>query len=158
MKTNSILLLFFLMVFIIPNTKSQETCITNAWKEYNSGNYKNAIKYADQCIDDFGKKALKIQHKLDSLKITPEIGAVNDIKKNKIFENGLLNDVSAACFVKGRSAEQIYKQDKMKNKGYKQIAIDAYKLACKYSKGRCWDPKGWFWSPCEGASERLPLE
>ena len=80
------------------------------------------------------------------------------VQKNKIFQNGLLNDVSTACFIKGRSAEYIYKKDKVNNKLFKQIATDAYNLACKYSKGRCWDPQGWFWSPCQASSERIPIE
>jgi hypothetical protein len=153
--------LFALVLVTILNfsfLSAQEPCVTNAWNAYNSGNYKEAIKFSEQCIDDFGRKASKIQYKLDSLNIVPEIGAVNDIQKNRIFQNGLLNDVSQACFIKGRSAEQLYKQNKTKNIAYKQIAIDAYNLACKYSKGRCWDPKGWFWSLCEGSSERLPIE
>ncbi len=157
MKTQLILLV---LVAIMSTTSlmAQEPCVTNAWNEYNSGNYREAIKFSEQCIDDFGKKALKIQNKLDSLNIVPETGTVNDVQRNRIFQNGLLNDVSTACFIKGRSAENLYKQDRNRNLAYKQIAVDSYKLACKYSKGRCWDPRGWFWSPCEASSERLPIE
>ncbi len=158
MKLNFFLITILLMSLNTLNVLAQEPCVTNAWSAYNSSKYKEAIKYSEQCIDDFGKKALKIQHKLDSLKIVPEVGAVNDVQKNRIFQNGLLNDVSTSCFIKGKSAEYMYKQDKVKNKVFKQIATDAYNLACKYSKGRCWDPKGWFWSPCEASSERLPIE
>jgi len=134
---------------------SQELCIQNAWDAYNKGKYKEAINFAEQCIEDFDIKASNIQSELDSLKITPQTGSVNAIQKERIFKNSHLNDVATACFIKGRSAEYIYKQDQKNNIAYKQTAIEAYTLSCKYSKGRCWDPQGFFWSPCESSSERL---
>lgn len=152
---------FIVIAFVVSCSsllKSQEPCITNAWNAYNSGKYIDAIKLADQCIEDFGRSALKIQHRLDSLKITPEIGSVSDNQKSRIFQNGLLNDVSTVCFIKGRSAEYLYKKDSKKYSEYKKIATDAYNQACRYKKGRCWDPKGWFWSPCQASSKRLPIE
>lgn len=157
MKTQMILMVL-LTILNLKLLKAQEPCLTNAWSAFNTKNYKVAIAHSDQCIDDFGRKALNIQQKIDSLKITPEIGPVNDNQKNRIFQNNLLNDVATACFIKGRSAECLYEQNKRKNSSYKQMAIDAYNLACKYGKGRCWDTKGWFWSPCEASKERLPLE
>jgi hypothetical protein len=153
-----VLLLFLLTSLNIHLVNAQEPSLTNAWKYYNLENYREAIKYSEQCIEDFSRPALNIQHKLDSLKIVPEIGAVNDVQKNRIFQNGLLNDVSTACFIKGRSAEILFNQDKIKNINYKKIAIDAYNLASSFSKGRCWEPKGWFWSPSEASSQRLPIQ
>ena len=156
MKTRSFLLIL-LTILTQSFLRAEEPCLTNAWKAYNSGNYKEAIKYSEQCIDDFGKDAIMMQHRLDSLKITPGNGKVSDLEKNRIFQNGLLNDVSTACFIKGRSAEFLYKEDKIKNLSYKQLSIDSYRLACTYNKGRCWDTNGWFWSPCDASSKRLPI-
>jgi len=161
MKPKVILLVLTAIIFFSTNLlMAQEPCITNAWEAYNAGRYINAIRYADQCINnDFEARAARIQHRLDSLNITPGVGKVNDIEKNKIFQNGLLNDVATACYVKGRSAEALYRQNTNGNRAYRQIAIDAYELVCRrYSKGRCWDPQGWFWSPCEAASVRLPVQ
>jgi hypothetical protein len=141
----------------VSHSFAQEQCLQNAWNSFNSQRYEDAINYCNQCIEDFGKKALRTQKLLDSLKIIPSIGNVNDVEKNKIFKNGLLNDVSTACFIKGKSAESLYKQNRVRNHSYKKLATDAYKLACKYNKGRCFDPKGYFWSPCEASSERLPV-
>jgi hypothetical protein len=155
---SQVLLLVLLTILNVHLVNAQEQSLTNAWKYYNSGNYREAIRYSEQCIDDFTRPALKIQHKLDSLRIVPETGAVNDVQKNRIFQNGLLNDVSTACFIKGKSAEYLYKQDKVRNLNYKQIATDAYNLASSFNKGRCWDPKGWFWSPSEASSQRLPIQ
>lgn len=155
MKT--LLLLVLLISLTFSFLRAEEPCLTNAWRAYKSGNYKDAINYSDQCIDDFGKDALISQHRLDSLMIMPGNGKVSDIERNRIFQNGLLNDVATACFVKGRAAEYLYKQDNNRSISKKQMAIDAYRLACTYNKGRCWDPQGWFWSPCDASSKRLPI-
>ena len=155
MKANFLIILVISITY--SNLRAEEPCLTNAWNAYNSRNYREAIRNAEQCIDDFGRDATMIQHRLDSLSIDPGNGRVNDIEKNRIFNNGLLNDVSTACFIKGRSSENIYKEDRVRNLSYKQIAIDSYRLACTYSKGRCWDIQGWFWSPCEASTKRLPI-
>ncbi|MCE7923640.1 MAG: hypothetical protein DYG98_11330 [Haliscomenobacteraceae bacterium CHB4] len=153
------LVLAFLICAISSSILAQETCLQNAWNAYNSSDYTNAIKYADQCIDDFGRKATEIQKECEQKGIPkPPTGATSDPEKNKIFVRGLLNDVATACFVKGRSAESLYKKNKAKNKAYKATAEEAYNLTCKYSYGRYWDPKGWFWSPCDEAKLRLPID
>lgn len=153
MKTKLFLAIVVMVTPLLLN--SQELCLQNAWDAHKAGKYKEAITYAEQCIEDFDIKALNTQSELDSLKITPPTGAVNDIQKQRTFKNSHLNDVATACFIKGRSAEYIYKQDQKKNIAYKQTAIGAYTLSCKFSKGRCWDTQGFFWSPCEASSERL---
>jgi hypothetical protein len=138
---------------------AQETCLQNAWKAYESSDYVNSIRYADQCIDDFGNIAIAIQQDCIQKGIPkPKLPITTDVERKKVFDRGLLNDVATACFVKGRSAESLYKQNKTKNKSYKTMAEDAYNMTCKYYYGLCWDPKGWFWSPCDDAKLRLPID
>ena len=153
----------FLILILVPwlnaqHLSAQDANLDSVWKAYNSHRYELAIQYCNSCIENSSASALKKQHKLDSLKIVPENGAVDNDKKKEIFNNGLLNDVATIYFLKGRSAEFLYKQDKNNNIKYKEIANEAYKETCKYSKGRCWDVRGWFWSPCEASSDRLPVE
>jgi hypothetical protein len=155
MKTKYFLLTTILILSNVRITSAQQQCVKDAWNAFNNKNYKSAIASADICIDEFGKKALRIQ---DSLTYTPPVGKVSKEEKEKIFDNGLLNDVATACYIKGRSAEYLFKKDKIANKEYQQVAADAYKKACDYKLGRSWDPQGWFWSPCETASDRLPIE
>ena len=154
--------LFFLLVLIpwlsLQHLSAQDANLDNAWKAFNAHRYELAIQYCDSCIENSAPSALKKQHKLDSLKIVPETGAVDNEKKKEIFNNGALNDVATVYFLKGRSSESFYKLDKQKNSKYKQMANEAYKEACKYNKGRCWDVRGWFWSPCEASTDRLPVE
>jgi hypothetical protein len=137
---------------------AQVPCLTNAENLLNAHSYKDAIYYANQCIDDFGTQALGIQHKLDRLNIAVPIGQINSVEKNRIFYNGLLNDVATACFYKGEAALRLYNENKINNASYKKIAIEAYKLTLRYDKGRHWDPSGgFFWSPAEAARNQLEV-
>lgn len=136
-----------------------EQCLKKGWDAYNKANYESAIKFADQCIDNFGKEADREQEKLDKEnEPLPPTGTVTAAEKNKILKRGLLNDVATAYFIKGRSAEYLYRAGARTSAGYKDMAKAAYEATCRYKHARTWDTKGWFWSPCEAASDRLPLK
>jgi hypothetical protein len=66
----------------------------------------------------------------------------------KILDNALLNDVAACHFLKGKAYEKL---------GRAVDAKKAYTEAKKLTLGRVWDPAGWFWSPAEGAGDRLEM-
>lgn len=154
----SIVVVCIFSLFIISGY-AEEQCLKDAWTAFNADKFELAIKHCDICIDEFGRAALRIQTRLEEEKIPPPpTGKVSDAEKNAIFARGLLNDVAAAYFVKGRSAEKLYQLDKKKNEAYKDVANEAFKLTCNYKYGRVWDTQGWFWSPCETAELRLPVE
>jgi hypothetical protein len=139
--------------------RAEEQCLKSAWAAFNRSNYLGAIRSADQCINNFGKAADRAQDKLNAdNEPMPPTGAVSDAEKNKIFKRGLLNDVATAYFIKGRSAEYLYQKGGPRTSSYKEMAKAAYEATCRYKHARTWDPKGWFWSPCEAASDRLPLK
>ena len=143
----------------IDKSYGQEPCVINAWKAFDKKDYKNAILHSDTCIDNFGNRAFKIQATLEADSIQePPIGKVTKEEKKIIFARGILNDVGTAFFIKGRSAEYIYKKDKVINIAYRKIAIDAYTGSCRLKYARTWDKRGFFWSPCEASTDRLPLE
>jgi exonuclease VII small subunit len=146
--------------FFVQEMKSEEQCLKDAWKAYENAAYKKAMEFANKCIDEFRKAADRIQEKLLKEGVAePPIGKVKDeALKNEIFGRGLLNDVATAYFIKGRSAEHLYRKGGPNSSKLKQVAEEAYKAACKYKHARTWDPKGWFWSPCQAASDRLPLD
>ena len=138
---------------------AQEQCLKDAWSAFNKKDYGKAISFSNDCIDNFGKAATRIQKELDSIEVPlPPTMVVSDAEKDRIFKRGLLNDVATAYWIKGRSSEYLYRQGGAKKDEYKKMAEDAYKETCKYKHGRTWDPKGWFWSPFEAASDRLPLK
>jgi len=134
---------------------AEQNCLKKAWEEFNNKNYTGAITAANDCIDDFGPKAMKEQSDLARQNVkNPPTGTVQSgADKQEIFERWAVNDVSTAYFVKGRSAEYLYKKQKLPK--YKEIAQEAYQGAIKLGYGRCFDPQGWFWSPAEAAEERL---
>lgn len=145
--------------FGVTSLQAEEQCLKDTWRAFNHKEYQNAIKFADQCIENFGKAADREQEKLDKDKEPlPPTGAVSDAEKDKIFKRGVLNDVAAAYFIKGRSAEYLYLEKGAEASAYKEMAEKAYEAACRYKHARTWDPQGWFWSPCEAASDRLPLK
>ncbi len=58
-----------------------------------------------------------------------------------------LNDVATAYFIQGEA---------YRKKGEAAKAREAFqKIIDEFSYGQCWDPKGWFWKPAEGAANRL---
>ncbi len=120
---------------------------SRAWQALNKGDYRRAIMYADKCIDEFRGGANRAQARLEKETASlPPTGKVSASEKNIILARGLLNDVATCFFIMGRAAEYL---------GRKEDAKQAYQAASKYTYARCWDPKGWFWSPAEVASERL---
>lgn len=121
--------------------------LTNAaWDAYNRSDFEQAIKAADKCIDEFQGDADRKQASLEGEHPTIPVGKVSKDEKKKILANGVLNDVATCFFIKGRSAENLKRMDDAKQ---------AYKAAAKYIYARTWDPKGWFWSPADAASDRL---
>lgn len=128
---------------------SLNTKLTNkAWHAYNKGNYESAMDYAEECIDEFKPAADNEQSKLKEQSVPPPpTGEVfDDDERREILRRGPLNDVATCYWIKGRSAEKL---------GLKEEARNAYKAAQNYPHGRCWDPKGWFWSPADDAEARL---
>lgn len=138
---------------------AEEQCVKDAWKAFNEKKYQEAITNSDKCIDEFRREAEETQSQLEQKGIpAPPTGKVNDAEKNQIFDHGLLNDVATAYFIKGRSAEFLYREGGAGDATYKKTATDAYNAACSLKYGRAWDPQGWFWSPCEAASKRMPIQ
>jgi hypothetical protein len=114
-----------------------------------------AINAADKCIDQFHLQAERDQAMLTQKREPdPPIGAVSDADKQKIFSRGVLNDVGAAYFIKGQSAEALFAQGK-KDKDYHAIARAAYGDAKKLTYARVWDICGWFWSSAQASADRL---
>lgn len=152
--TCAFILLFAAAVFL----NAEEGCLKNAWSAFGKKDYKSAIGYSDSCIKKFGKIALDQQAKLekDSVPLPPAGNVDNEAEKNQIFSRGLINDVATAYWIKGQCAEFLYQNSK--DKKYKTMAEQSYKGASELKYGRCWDPKGWFWSPCDAVKKRLPIQ
>lgn len=158
MRKKYIIYFQLFVILFFTDLIAQEQCIINAWDAFNKKEYEKSISFTDECIDNFSKAAYRIQQNLEKLKVPlPPTGRVSDAEKDKIFKRGILNDVATAYWIKGRSAEYLSHKGGPKKEEYKKMAEEAYKETCKYEHGRTWDPRGWFWSPCEAASDRLKI-
>lgn len=139
---------------------AQVQCLQDAWKSYNagvsarsSGNNKTAtvsfdaaIQSCNICITQFETQAKQQQA---VLKKCPPVGAVSEADRKAIFLNWALNDVATAAFIKGKSSEFLLGIDPAKHKVRSSDLETAKKLVKELEYGRCWDPQGWFWSPCK---------
>lgn len=146
----------WMLAFCASSAYAEEQCLTDAWAAYNKSDYSGAIRAADKCISDFHLKAERDQAVLAQRREPdPPTGAVSDSDKQKIFGRGVLNDVGGAYIVKGRSAEGLDAQPHPQKRDYRGMARTAYGEAKKLTYARVWDPKGFFWSPAEAATDRL---
>jgi len=135
--------------------RAEQPCLHKAWLALNRADYSTAIEAANECIAEFGPKAFREQKSLQaSGEKEPPIGSVDNVAdKKKVFDRWAVNDVATAYFVKGRAAEHLFRSQKADR--FRRSATEAYEAAAKLTFGRCWDPQGWFWSPSEGATDRL---
>jgi tetratricopeptide (TPR) repeat protein len=123
-----------------------EIYVADAWTAFNANDHAKAIEHADKCIDEFQSAATELETALSKRNEQFPTGAVDDAAKKRMFEYGPLNDVATCLYIKGQSAEAT---------GDKKTAAKVYRILVKLTYGRCWDPKGWFWSPADAAAERL---
>jgi len=122
-------------------------CTKRAWDFYNASKYDEAVRRAEVCIDDFVVQARRDEKKLQDEKVPlPPTGKVSHEDYLKIIERGVLNDVATSYFIKGRSLEY---------EGQIEQARRTYQQTREFPHGRCYDPKGWFWSPAQAAEDRL---
>jgi tetratricopeptide (TPR) repeat protein len=141
-------LTLFVTRAIAYNERSKnEELTTAAWKALDKGDFREAKAKAQACIREFGPAADREQAERQRQGVpAPPTGKVSEAEANVIFAAGLLNDVATCYFILGKAAEGL---------GNKREAIEAYKRATTFTYARTWDPKGWFWSPAEGARDRL---
>lgn len=126
-----------------PTLDTSGAFVESAWNSFNKNKYSEAIAFAQECINRWEKDAVNQQSALTQ---APPNGKVADDEKKAIFENWALNDVGTAYFIKAWSLEKM---------GKSADAKDGYKKTLEFPYARCWDDKGWFWSPAERAKENL---
>jgi hypothetical protein len=134
--------------YVIGQTLPPNARLTKeAWDAFNKGEWRTAIRKAEECIDRFQDQADDQQKQLETDHVTVPNGVVPKEEKEEILRRGPLNDVATCFFIKGQAAEKL---------GQNGEAKQAYEAAAKYTYARCFDPS-WngFWSPSEAANGRL---
>ena len=110
-----------------------ETLTSKAWKAFNDKNYPELFAYVDKNIELYGEEGARMNAELTGFE---PIGTA--------ATKWALNDVGTSLWMKANA----YVEMKMYPK-----ATEVYELMARdYKYAQCWDPKGWFWHPAEGAS------
>jgi tetratricopeptide (TPR) repeat protein len=123
-------------------TSLHERETTVAWKAYQQGQFDEAIRHADKCIDEFFGDARRRQQALTDGGAKVPLGPVTAEQKESVHKNGTLNDVATCHYIKGMASAKLGKRD---------VARSELEKATKLPSGRAWDERGWFWSPAEAA-------
>ncbi|XHR27261.1 MAG: beta-glucanase precursor [Chthoniobacteraceae bacterium] len=118
---------------------SSSTLTTKAWQALDGKRYEEVAGYTGKCIEMFKAKAVEMQKALTAPPATDD--------KAKVFANWALNDVGTCYFILGKSLEA---------QGKPKDAVEAYKFVSENLQyAKCYDTKGWFWSPADSAKERV---
>jgi hypothetical protein len=88
------------------------------FESFNGQDYERASRIAQECVDDFGGAASRIEKGVAD-KQFPE-GKVSAQMKTGLFENGALNDVGACSWIVARSA-QLLKREYEAKKAYDKV-------------------------------------
>lgn len=112
---------------------------TKAWKASESNDLAAVKAYTGRCIELYQSAALTQQGALTAPPPTSDPAVVH--------ANWALNDVGTCYFILGQALEKANQA---------ADAIKAYKtVAEKLAYAKCWDTKGWFWSPADAARGRI---
>ncbi|MDP3143213.1 MAG: tetratricopeptide repeat protein [Candidatus Omnitrophota bacterium] len=115
-----------------------ETLTGKAWGALGKGNLDEVLIYTNKCLDLYAGKAKEMQV---SLKEYPWKS------KEEIFSYWALNDVGTCLFIQGEAYKRANKTLEAQ-KAFNRIIAE-------FSYAQCWDSKGWFWKPVDGAREKL---
>ena len=137
--------------------KPQTPCIQKAWQAFEASRFEESIKVAQSCIENYLLTAEAIQREIQEAGIPCcPTGKVNKQVKKACDEQGILNDIAAAYFIKSQALLELLLVKKRQSLADYQEAIHAMEGACRLKCGKVWDvKKRFFWSPCEGIKMEL---
>lgn len=127
---------------------ARQVMLVKAFHALEAERWEEAVRKSDEVIAQFaGSAAVEEETLARAQMVQPPTGKVAKEQRDGIFVRGVLNDVAASYFIRGRALEQL---------GRIGEARRAYEEAAKLSYGRTYDPRDEsFWSPAEGALGRL---
>lgn len=115
------------------------TLTQKAWQAFEANDLAAVLAYTGRCFSLYEIAAVEQQNGL-----TEPVPVSNP---EAVHAKWALNDVGTCYFVLGQALERA---------GKPAEAIKAYKtLVEKLAFAKCWDTKGWFWSPADAAKGRI---
>lgn len=117
---------------------TSQTLTVSAWQSWDVKDFDAVYAFTSKCIELYKGKALVMQASMTDY-----------APKGSEFDYWALNDVGTCYFIKGLA---------LKEQGRLEEAKEAFNTIIKdLSYAQCWDPKGWFWKPAQGAKDQLRL-
>lgn len=142
-----------------------EKMTSQAWAFFEKGDYRGAIKAADECISKFKASADREQKALDAAKEEVPASPDDAQERDRIFKRGPLNDVATCYYIVGESHLKLASRETGEAaKVHRLGARNAYETTTLYTGARTFDATtfdpatkrgGWFWSPSQEAKDAL---
>jgi len=114
------------------------TLMVKGWETLGEGEYEDAVKYTEKCVELYEDEARKMQA---SLSAKPSSDVVNDY--------WALNDVGTCYFIMGEALMKLRKNAEAMA-AFKVVRDDLY-------WSQAWDPKGWHWAPADAAYPKIEM-
>lgn len=126
---------------------ARQISLAEAFRALDAAKWSEALRRADEVIAIGGVARLE-QERLELAGTrTPPAGKIPPEQREAVFARGVLNDVAAALFVRGRALEGLGEPD---------AAARTYRDLSALTHARVYDPsQDVFWAPAEFASGRL---
>ncbi len=111
---------------------SSRTLASKAWQASSDEDYPALFAYARECVQRYGRQGKAMNASMTDF-APPATAAAK----------WALNDVGTCLFIMAHAYADVGM--------YREASRSFRSLADGYSFAQCWDPKGWFWRPAEGA-------
>jgi hypothetical protein len=114
---------------------SSETLTVKAWQARADKDYPALFAYTRACVERYGEEGKRMNAEM-----------TNFAPSDRVAEKWALNDVGTSLFIMGHAYADL--------KMYGEAAQAFDRLAADYGYAQCWDPRGWYWRPAQGAKEK----
>lgn len=114
------------------------TLQVKGWEALGAGQYEDAVKYTEKCVELYEDEAKKMQASL-SAKPSPDV----------VNEYWALNDVGTCYFIMGEALTKL-RMNAAALAAYKVVRDELY-------WSQAWDPKGWYWAPADAAYPKIEM-
>ena len=114
---------------------ASSTLATKAWKALEANDDAAALAYTRKCVELYGEEGKRMNAELTMF---APVERVNNY--------WALNDAGTCTYIMAT----IYEKRRM----YPEAAQAFKRLAEDFRFAQCWDPKGWYWHPADGATAK----
>lgn len=114
---------------------SSETLAGKAWDASADKNYPELFAYTKKCVELYGEQGKQMNAALTRFE-----------PAETASKQWALNDAGTCLFIMAEAYVEL--------KMYPEAVRSYRTLAKDYTYAQCWDPKGWYWHPADGAENK----